>query len=136
MNPPKLYGLAVAAALVTIALGLLARASLTGLPAKVLGVALYATLVYWVVVCVAPALPVGRVSLVALALCFAVELAQLTPIPAALSARHPLLRLVFGTTFSAWDLPMYAAGVLLAAALHRLALRRMAVPRSAVLQDG
>ncbi len=103
----------------TLAAGLASRALLRGLPAKVLGVVFWATLVYWLVAFVAPAARPARVAAVALAISWIVELAQLTPVPAALSARHVLLRMIFGTTFSAWDLPMYAAGVAVGWALDR-----------------
>jgi len=103
----------------TLAAGLAARAVLSGWAAKILGVALWATLVAWLVAFVSPSSRPGRAAIVALAISWAVELAQLTPVPAALSARHVLLRLIFGTTFSVWDLPMYGAGVLLAWALER-----------------
>lgn len=66
--------LAVALAL---AAGLGARAALRGLPAKVLGVAFYATFVYALVVPAWPSVRVGRAFLVAVALCFSVEFAQL-----------------------------------------------------------
>ena len=112
---------ATAAAFVTLAAGLGARAFLDGAPAKILGVALWATLVYWLVACGAPSGRPVRVALLTLAISWAVELAQLTSVPAALSARHVLLRMIFGTTFSAWDLPMYAGGVALGAVAHRLA---------------
>lgn len=116
-------GAALAAA-ATLASGVAARRFLTGAAAKILGVALWATLVYWLVAFCAPAWRPRKVALLTLAISWAVELAQLTPVPAALSARHVLLRMVFGTTFSAWDLPMYLGGVLLAAGLHALAARR------------
>ncbi len=116
-------GAALAAA-VTLASGVAARRFLDGAPAKVLGVALGATLVYWLVAFCAPGWRPRKVAGVTLAISWAVEFAQLTPGPAALSARHVLLRMIFGTTFSAWDLPMYGGGVLLGAALHAAALRR------------
>jgi len=111
---------ATIAAVVTLAAGLAARAFLDGAPAKILGVALWATLVYWLVVFCAPGWSIRRVSILTIAISWAVELFQITPIPEALSARHVLLRMIFGTTFSAWDLPMYVGGVLLGAAAHRL----------------
>jgi hypothetical protein len=111
------------AALVTLGLGLGSRALLIGLPAKVLGVAFYATLVYALVVLVAPGVRVGRALVIAIGLCWAIELAQLTPGPAHLSAQHFLLRLVFGATFSVWDLVTYVPGALLGAAVHMAARR-------------
>src|SRR4051812_26616588 len=111
------------AVLLALGLGLGARAFLTGVPAKVLGVAFYATLVYALVVLVRPEVRVSWALALAVGLCFAIELAQLTPGPAYLSARHFLLRLVFGATFSVWDLVTYVPGALLAAAVHAGARR-------------
>ena len=105
-------------AVAALALGLGSRAFLTGAPAKILGVAFYATLVYALCVLLVPAVRIGRALAVAVAICFAIELLQLTPGPAYLSSRHLLLRLVFGTTFSAWDLVTYVPGALLGAAVH------------------
>lgn len=113
---------ATGAAAVTLGAGLAARRFLDGAPAKILGVALWATLVYWLVAFCAPSWRPTRVALLALAISWAVELAQLTPVPAALSARHVVLRMIFGTTFSVWDLPMYVGGVALGLGLHIAAI--------------
>jgi hypothetical protein len=108
-----------------------------GLPpfvAKYGGVALWATAAYAGVLVVRPGTSVRGASLCALGLSLAVELAQLTDGPAWLSSRHLLLRLIFGTTFSAWDLCAYPVGVALGALLHRaLLLRREGIARSSVL---
>jgi hypothetical protein len=53
---------------------------------------------------VSPRLSVPRAAAWMLAISVGVELAQLTRWPREISARHPLLRLVFGEVFSAWDL--------------------------------
>ncbi len=108
-----------------VAAGLAVR-FLPGVPpllAKVAGVALWSVAAYACVLLARPRARVLSASLIALGLSFGIELAQLTPYPAALSARHLLLRLLLGTTFSAWDLPAYAAGVLGAALLHHALLR-------------
>ena len=76
--------------------------------------ALWAALVYWLVVFLRPSLALWRVALVASLLSFAVELLQLTPVSSWLSSQHVVLRLVFGTTFNGWDLPAYVGGVVLA----------------------
>ena len=109
---------ALVAALVTVALGLGARAILAGAPAKILGVALYAVMVYALALAAAPGLRVLAAAAIATAICFAIELFQLTPWPAALAPRHVLYRLVLGVHFAVWDLPMYAGGVMVAAAVH------------------
>jgi hypothetical protein len=106
----------------TVAAGLAVRAGSDGVLAKVAGVALYAVLVYELIVLVAPRLRTTTVAALALAICWAVEFAQLTGGPAGLSELHPVLRLIFGATFSAWDLPMYTLGVFLAVLGDRLIL--------------
>lgn len=124
------------AAALTIALGLASRAFLHGPAAKITGVALYATLIYWLVRTViprsdraeqpqasSPAAPdVAAPALVALAISWGIEFLQLTPIPARLSAMHPVLRLIFGEVFSVTDLIWYALGVT-AGVLIELSLR-------------
>ena len=94
-----------------VALGLAARYGLSGIFAKYLGVALWASAVCALVAFVRPRLGATRIAVMALALSWAVEFAQLTSGPAWLSSQHIVLRLIFGTTFSVWDLPAYALGV-------------------------
>jgi hypothetical protein len=120
----------VAALLATVAAGLGVRYGLARFPwlAKYGGVALWSMMAYATLLVLAPRLSVPRAALIALGVSFAVELAQLSPVPAMLSAKHILLRLLLGTSFSAWDLPAYAAGVALAAVAHHT-LRRVERPR-------
>lgn len=108
------------AGLLTLAAGLGLRAGFSGWLSKYGGVALWATLVYFLVLWVRPRLAVTRAALLCLGISVAVELFQLTPVPRALYEVHPAFALVFGTTFNAWDLPAYAAGALLGAAIHAL----------------
>ena len=117
-QPTRARLAAIAAALVVTAAGLVLRRGVDGAVAKYGGVALWAALVYCLVVVVAPTSLAPRAAMAALAVSWAVELAQLTPVPAWLSSKHVVLRLVFGTTFHWPDLPSYAAGVALAAAVH------------------
>lgn len=113
------------AAMLTLGAGLGCRAVLSGPLAKYGGVALWATLVYFLVLWVKPHLTVGRTALLCLNISVAVELFQLTPVPRALYEVHRAFALVFGTTFHVWDLPAYAAGALLGAIVHT-AFRRPA----------
>lgn len=78
--------------------------------AKYAGVALWATLVYILVVWVRPRISARFAFWLCVAISFVVELAQLTPGPKALYGVHPYFALVFGTTFSVWDLPAYLVG--------------------------
>lgn len=119
------------AAALTIGLGLASRAFLHGPAAKITGVALYATLIYWLVRAFVPssdrteqpqASSLAAPALIALAISWGVEFLQLTPLPARLSAMHPVLRLIFGEVFSVTDLIWYALGVS-AGVLIELSLR-------------
>lgn len=115
---------ALAAATIVLVAGLAVRAGSDGAFAKYAGVALYAVLVHALVVVVRPRVPPLTAAGVALAWCWAVEVAQLTPGPAALADRSTLARLVLGSTFHPPDLAWYAVGVGSALAVHRLALGR------------
>ncbi|MBB4736638.1 hypothetical protein BJY16_000097 [Actinoplanes octamycinicus] len=84
----------------------------TGLVEQATGTALYASAVFAGVVALWPRLPVVRVALIAAGWCWAVEFLQLTPIPAELSARSVVARLVLGVSFDPGDLFWYLVGVL------------------------
>ncbi|MRG59691.1 DUF2809 domain-containing protein [Agromyces sp. CFH 90414] len=71
---------------------------------------LYVALVGLLVLLVAPRLPAWAVAAIALGVAVAVELLQLTGIPAAIVAAVPPARLVFGSSFDPWDLVAYVAG--------------------------
>ncbi|HEX5331769.1 MAG TPA: DUF2809 domain-containing protein [Cellulomonas sp.] len=106
------------AAIAVIAVGLAVRAfgSATGLDviAKPAGDACYAVLVVVLVALVRPTARTWVVAAVAWAVCAAVELAQLTGVPAHLTKAWWPARLVLGTTFNGLDLILYAIGVALA----------------------
>jgi hypothetical protein len=121
---------AAVAAVVILVAGLTVRAVTTGAFAKYAGVALYAALVYVLVVLVAHRLAPLGAAVTATAFCWLVEFAQLTPYPADLSARSGLARLVLGSTFNAPDLAWYVAGVAGAAGVD-IALSRAAARASA-----
>ena len=124
MSGVKRRALVLAVAAAVVALGLCCRYGLSGFWAKYLGVALWATEAYVMVLLVRPSGSVRRAALWALAASWGVEFFQLTGAPAWLSSQHLLLRLIFGTTFSVPDLPAYAAGVALGAAGHQMVRRR------------
>lgn len=105
---PRRWPLAVAA-LVVVAVGLAVR-GLPGVAGDAAGGVLYAVLV---TLLVALLVPRGRpvvVGAVALGLCVAVELAQLTGVPARAVEAVPLLRYLLGTTFHGPDLAAYVVG--------------------------
>jgi hypothetical protein len=118
MRPGRLRLFALLFAAAILLTGLAVRAWTGGAFAKYTGVALYAALGYALVAAVAPRLAPLRVAAIALALCWAIELAQLSPVPAALSARSTLARLALGSTFNPPDLAWYAVGVGVAWTIH------------------
>jgi hypothetical protein len=124
-SPTQLRQPALAAAAAILLAGLAVRWLAGGAVAKYGGVALYAALVHALVVVAAPRITPWRAGVLALAFCWAVELTQLTPGPAALSRRSLLARLVLGSTFNPPDLAWYAVGIWMAFELHRLARRRV-----------
>jgi len=89
------------------------------------GDALYAVLIYLLVAAVASRIPSWQAAAAALAVCTAVELLQLSPLPAALGEIFPPARLVFGTTFGMLDLVSYGTGVLAAGLLDGVLCRRL-----------
>jgi hypothetical protein len=92
--------------------------------AKYGGTALYAVLVYVLVVAVLPRLRPWPVAAIALALSWGVEFFQLTGVPAELSRTHVAARLVLGSTFSTADLLWYAVGAGVCAMGHLWAAKR------------
>ncbi|WP_129770415.1 DUF2809 domain-containing protein [Streptomyces sp. L-9-10] len=110
------------AALLTVAAGLGIRGAGGGDGGggvvKYGGDALYTVLVYTLVVLVAPRARPLVAGGVALGFSWAVELLQLTGLPAELAARSVLARLVLGSTFNAPDLLWYAVGALVAGLGH------------------
>lgn len=121
----------VAGALV-VAAGLATARYGSGAAADALGDALYAALVTLLVGLALPRWSAPGRGGLALGLCWAVELAQLTGVPAAAADTWPPLRYLLGTTFVATDLLWYAAGVLLAACGTTLASRVGGARRAAV----
>ncbi|MFE6969984.1 DUF2809 domain-containing protein [Isoptericola sp. NPDC057653] len=113
-------------ALLVVLLGLGARLLLPDAVGGPLGDALYATLVVLLVALVRPRTSPVAAAVVGLALSAAVELAQLTDVPAQVVARVPEARFVLGTTFVASDLAWYAAGAAAGGALLALVAPRSA----------
>ncbi|MEW2067908.1 DUF2809 domain-containing protein [Streptomyces sp. NPDC007346] len=126
----RVRAVAVGAAVVTVAAGLGVRAGGDGAFAKYAGSALYTVLLCALVACCAPRARPVVVAGAALALSWAVELLQLTGVPAGLSARSAVARLVLGSTFNAPDLFWYAVGAAVAWAVHAGARRLSATATS------
>lgn len=101
---------AAGAAVVIVGAGLGLRAVATGSVAKYGGDALYTLLLLTLVVLVAPRVSPLVAAGSALALSWAVEFFQLSDVPAELSERSAVARLVLGSTFNPPDLFWYAFG--------------------------
>jgi hypothetical protein len=110
-----------------VAAGILSRAIHSGsiLFDKYLGDALYAAMVYTILRLLRPRKPVLVPAIIVM---LAIELFQLTMIPARLYASgHPALRIaahVLGTTFSVLDLLAYAVGIAALYVCDRFGIQR------------
>ena len=127
--PARRRATAALVAVVVVATGLGVRGLAGGPVASAAGDVLYAVLVYLLVVVLLPRLRPLRVGAVALAVCWAVELAQTTGVPAALADAWWPVRYVLGTSFVWTDLLLGAVGALLACGVD-LALRGSRARRS------
>lgn len=112
----RLAVLAFAAA-ACIALGLTVRLIGDGAWSGPAGDALYAVLIYLLLATLLPRAPRLRVGVSAFLVCAAIELLQLTIIPAAISEVLPAARWVLGTTFVGTDLILYGLGCAVAIAV-------------------
>lgn len=115
---------AAVAAVLTVAAGLGIRALAQGSVAKYAGDALYTVLILTLVVLVAPRVRPLAAAGTALAFSWAVELLQLTGVPAELSRMSVVARLVLGSTFNAPDLVWYAVGAAVGWWVHGSLVRR------------
>ncbi|QLD13236.1 DUF2809 domain-containing protein [Microbacterium oleivorans] len=120
----------------TIAAGLLVHRVLPDTAASdIAGDALYALLVYLLVIAVAPRLRIRLAAAIGAAWCVAVELLQLTGLPASAGASFPPAMLVLGTVFDPRDLVVYLVTIGFAAgtdaALRRIRTDRALTARSA-----
>lgn len=95
--------------------GLVVHFTVEGPAGDFVGDALYAVLVFLLLSIAFVRTSPWRIAAVAFAVCAAIELLQLTGLPATLAAAFPPVRLLLGTTFSAVDLVAYLVGVISAA---------------------
>ncbi|MDX5565971.1 DUF2809 domain-containing protein [Streptomyces sp. ID05-04B] len=109
---------AAGAAVLTVGAGLGLRAVAAGDVAKYGGDALYTVLLLTLVVALAPRVSPLTAAGSALAVSWAVEFLQLGSVPADLSRRSALARLVLGSTFNAPDLLWYAVGAAVGGLVH------------------
>ncbi len=110
--------------LLIIAVGIASRAAHTGFAIldKYLGDALYAAMVYSILVVLWNASP-GRAAGGAMVLMTGIELFQLTMVPARMAgSAHMAVRLaarLIGTEFSLWDMLAYVVGIGCTLSIHR-----------------
>jgi hypothetical protein len=97
-------------AVVVVGLGLALRAVSSGSIAKYGGDALYTLLLLVLVVLVAPRIAPLKAAGSALAVSCVIELCQLSSVPAELSGRSVVARLVLGSTFNPPDFFWYLVG--------------------------
>lgn len=109
------------AAVLVVGAGLGLRAVAAGSVAKYGGDALYTALLLALVVAVAPRVTPWKAAAGALAASWGVEFVQFTGVPAELSARSTVARLVLGSTFNPPDLFWYAVGAAAGWLVHRAA---------------
>src|SRR5689334_20498270 len=117
-GPVRTRLMAAGAAVLTVAVGLGARSGMEGDIAKYAGAALYTTRVYASVVLAAPRAKPLTAAGIALGISWAVEFLQLSGVPAELSRRSVVARLVLGSTFHTPDLFWYAVGAALGWFVH------------------
>jgi hypothetical protein len=116
-------------ALITVVLGLAVHFGGSGLPPRtrdVVGDALWAAMIFWLVSLAVPSVGIARRAAAALAVCVVVELSQ--------KLEHPILHAIRGTTighlvigsdFDARDLVAYTAGIVAAVLLDAAVCKRV-----------
>ncbi|MFO0830558.1 MAG: DUF2809 domain-containing protein [Phycisphaerales bacterium] len=98
----------------TIGGGLLVRRLVDGPAGKHAGVALYAVMMVWLVLCIRPRTSTPWACIAALLICWMIEGAQATGLPVRLQRAVPGAHLVLGEVFAWSDMAWYGVGVLLA----------------------
>ena len=119
----RILALMAAAGFLGLALGIRAATgdwSGSGRLAQYSGTALYASMVYAGVLFVWPRMSAGRAGVIATVFCWTIEAAQVTGIPAELSARNILLRAALGVHFDWVDVLWYPVGIVPLVVLDRL----------------
>ncbi|WP_063768372.1 DUF2809 domain-containing protein [Streptomyces griseus] len=115
------------AAVVVVGAGLALRSVATGSVAKYGGDALYTLLLVALVVVVAPRVTPRVAAVSALVLSWGVEFLQLSDVPAELSRRSAVARLVLGSTFNPPDLFWYVVGAAVGWLVHTVSVRSLSV---------
>ncbi|GAA1857067.1 DUF2809 domain-containing protein [Actinomadura bangladeshensis] len=94
------------------------RATMDGPIEQYSGAALSAAIVYTIVIFIRPLVSPLPAGSAAIAYCWFIEFAQLTPIPAALSQRSWFARQLLGAQFDLIDVAWYPVGVIPLVAAH------------------
>lgn len=97
-----------------VVLGLAIHFLIRGEVASLIADALYTVLIYLVVAVILPHTAHWKIALGAFAFSAFIEVLQLSSLPTRWGNSFPPLRLIFGTTFSIWDIAAYAVGALAA----------------------
>jgi Protein of unknown function (DUF2809) len=116
----------VVSAAVFLGIALAFRFTTDGMVQNASGTALYASMVYAAAVFVSPRLSPWLAGTIAILFCWLVEISQLTGVPAYLSARSLIARLVLGVAFDPEDMVWYPVGVLPLVAAHIVIKRAVA----------
>lgn len=130
-SAPRARAVAAGVAVLTVVAGLGVRTVTDGAVAKYAGDALYTVLICALVALCAPRARPLAVAGAGLGISWAVELLQLTGVPAELSRHSAVARLVLGSTFNAPDLLWYVVGAAAAWAARTAATSRAPGPRTA-----
>lgn len=101
-----------------------------------IGDGVWAAMIVWCVAIVAPGAPAPIRGLVALAICFAVEVSQLYHSPALDALRRTTIgQLTLGSAFDPRDLVAYAIGVLTAVMFDRMLPWRLRALKGATMDN-
>jgi Protein of unknown function (DUF2809) len=126
LSTGKIRLLMLASAALFLAVALAIRAAAGGALEQISGTTLYASMVYAGVVFLWPRMRPLVAGAIAIGFCWAVELSQLTGVPAYLSARSIVARLVLGVKYDPADMLWYPAGVIPLVVVHWLLRRNQA----------
>lgn len=94
------------------------RAMMDGPIEQYSGAALSGAIVYTIVIFIWPPVSPPLAGSIAIAYCWFIEFAQLTPVPAMLSQQNWLLRQLLGAQFDLVDVAWYPVGVIPLAVAH------------------
>lgn len=122
--------LMVVSAAIFTALAFGIRAVTDGAIGQYSGAALSGAIVYAIVVFFWPPVSPFAAGAIATAYCWAVEFSQLTGVPAALSQRSLVARLMLGAQFDIVDVAWYPVGIVPLVALHWFLRARAQRPAS------